>query len=341
MPMTRSATAAAAATTSAAAHDTAATVAPAPSVQTDAHLAALAPTPSTASTPAAATTAAPAAISRANRPRKFDDLPVDVLARILSRAVAGHEPDTLQLLLSWSAINQTWKAVIEGDYLKSYYETLLVQWNVKAAPNPRARKYRTYFSLVMREVEAGRCATCRSRVEPGKAPVGGRCTTCRVRSLLELRSLDPTAFRAMARRRIVGFDVEKQDDDAQAGGGGYRRRRRKHKEARLYKSMILGSLHLPTWLAEELPYRAKRNPYYRRAAPMRLYEIRVVERVMAVWTGRTNPPIDISQDVPDWRELDRQESSVHADGADGSEDNNSEEEGEYDEDDEGEWGPEE
>ncbi|KNE57982.1 hypothetical protein AMAG_04814 [Allomyces macrogynus ATCC 38327] len=192
----------------------------------------------------------------------------------------------------------------------------------------------------MREVEAGRWATCRNRVELSMTPVGGRCTTCRVRSLLELRRLDLDAFRAMPRRRIVGFDIEKQDDDAQAGVGRYRRQRHKHKEVRLYKSMILGVLQLPVWLAEELPYREERNPYYRRAAPMRLCDIRTLERVMAVWTGRTKPPIDISQDAPDWRKLDRQESSVHV-GTDCSEDDGSEEEDEYDEDDKGEWGAEE
>ncbi|KNE59165.1 hypothetical protein AMAG_03491 [Allomyces macrogynus ATCC 38327] len=83
------------------------------------------------------------------------------------------------------------------------------------------------------------------------------------------------------------------------------------------RSMLLDSLHLPAWLVEQPPYRALRN------APMGIYKLRVVERVMALWTGRTIPAIENSPDAPDWRQLDMHEWAPH-DGTDDSEDNSSE-----------------
>ncbi|KAJ3365994.1 hypothetical protein GGF32_007494 [Allomyces javanicus] len=314
---------AAAGTALAAVHDTTAMVpATESSGPTDTHLAALAATLSvTASTPIAATTAAPAPIAHANRPRKFDDLPVDVLARILSRAVAGHEPDALQLLLSWRALNRTWKAVIEGKYFESYFETLLAQWNVK--PSSRARTFLNPFSLVMRELQAGRSTTCRRRVEREITPFGGRCRPCRVRSLLEsaqtlLESYqtDPAVFRAKPRRQIVEYNAPGENTP------GVPRRIKEFD-----RSMLLDRLHLLARLVEALPYRAFRNE------PMGIYKIRVVERVMAIWTGRTIPAIDISPDVPDWRQLDLREWAPQ-DGTDGTEDDDSDS-NDY-EDDEGE-----
>ncbi|KAJ3376137.1 hypothetical protein GGF31_000204 [Allomyces arbusculus] len=284
MPRTRSATAKAAAAAAAAA--TAAT----PATETISAASASAPHIPGALVPTPVPSPAAAPKSAAAR-HTIDDLPADVLALILDQMVASN---SLSALLRARSVNKHWKSIVEGAQFNALYKRTLEQWGVKTEIKPRARKFKTFLSLVMRELQNGRCSTCaRGKLDPTTDPLGGRCRECRLADFLDARDADEAAFKTLPARKIIGLP----------GTEEYRSK----KSPKLYKGDLSTRLHLPKWVADRLPYRTRRHPFFGcGSAPMRLYDVPTVEIVMAAWTGRTEPSIDIQPYAPDWRERDRQ-----------------------------------
>ncbi|KNE59190.1 hypothetical protein AMAG_18120 [Allomyces macrogynus ATCC 38327] len=113
------------------------------------------PVPTPGTSPAAAPK--PAAVRHT-----IDVLPADVLALILSQMVAT---DSLSALLH--------------AQLNALYKCTLEQWGVNTEINPRARKIKTFFAVLMRELQNGRCVTCaRGKLDSTIDPFGGRCREC-------------------------------------------------------------------------------------------------------------------------------------------------------------------
>ncbi|KAJ3365974.1 hypothetical protein GGF32_007474 [Allomyces javanicus] len=220
-----------------------------------------------------AAAASPQAVARATRPCSFNDLPTEMLVLIATHAVAF---DSLQSILSIRGLNRTCRDIIEGTYLHPFYRSLLAKWKVPAEPNVQARKYRTVFALVLRELRAGRCGTCRFRVDRGGAPVGGLCRVCRLDRLLALREKDPDAFDALPQRATVGYEAPYFPKDES------RVAKPKPKPVRISRKMLLACLGLPLSLADRLEYTIPPAANGTGVGRMRHYKIPVVERIMAV-----------------------------------------------------------
>ncbi|KNE58005.1 hypothetical protein AMAG_04834 [Allomyces macrogynus ATCC 38327] len=284
MPRTRSATAKAAAVAAAAAAATETTAASASALRVPDALVPPTPVPAPAPSPAAA----PKPTSARHT---IDDLPADVLALILDQMVAT---DSLSALLRARCINKHWKSIVEGAQFNALYKRTLERWGVKTEIKPRARKFKTLFAVLIRELQNGRCSACaRGKLDPTTDAFGGRCRECRLANFLDARDSDEAAFKALPPRKIIGLP----------GTEEYRSK----KSPKLYKGDLSARLHLPKWVADRLPYRTRRHPFFGNgSAPMRLYDVPTVEIVMAAWTERTEPPIDIGPYAPDWRERDRQ-----------------------------------
>ncbi|KAJ3365973.1 hypothetical protein GGF32_007473 [Allomyces javanicus] len=239
-----------------------------------------------------------------------------IIMLILSRVVAC---DSLRPLLSFRAVNRTCRAIVEGTYLDPFYRSLLAKWNVSAVIHERARKYKTVFSLVLRELHAGRCATCRKRVDRAGAPLGGVCRACRMDHALILYQRNRPVFGQLPARSIVGIGVEPAYYPKRVAKPANRRAR----VARLSKTLLMSCLGLPHRIAVRFSYRE-------RYSCTRRYELPVVERVMAAWTGRVEPPINVAVD---WRALDQADDEGGGGVSDRSENDEDDEEGDEDEDD--------
>ncbi|KNE59187.1 hypothetical protein AMAG_03512 [Allomyces macrogynus ATCC 38327] len=231
--------------------------------------------------------------------------------------------DSLRSLLSFRGVDRTYRALVGGTYCHSFYRSLLAKWKVSAEPNARARKYKTTFSLVFRELHAGRCATCRKRVDRAGAPVGGVCREYRTNHALKLYRLNRPAFELFPRRAIVRLDAPPYYPKSK--GKPAKRRRTALKPS---KKLVTACLGLRHWLANLLGPRTRISGY---ARMRRRYELEVVEKCMAAWTGRTEPPINAAVD---WRALDQAGDGDGGAGSDGTEDDEDDEEDDDDEDDE-------
>ncbi|KAJ3365972.1 hypothetical protein GGF32_007472 [Allomyces javanicus] len=229
---------------------------------------------SSTGTTAAAASALVAAL--ATRSIAFNSLPTEILILILVRVIGVK---SLESFLACRALNR---------------RSLLATWKVNAEPKARARKYKTFFSLVLRELHAGRCATCRKRVDRSSTRVGGVCSACHLRQIDVLRWTSSAKFYALPRRAIVGFDAPFAPK--------WNMILPKTVPDRIDQRILTACLGFPQWMVRQLTYSVLNNGHGNKAfaTKTRKYELPVVERVMAAWTRRTEPPINLAVD---WRAL--------------------------------------
>ncbi|KNE59188.1 hypothetical protein AMAG_03513 [Allomyces macrogynus ATCC 38327] len=210
----------------------------------------------TSATAPAAGATPPALLTATTRSNAFNRLPTEIIVLILARVIGV---ESLESFLACRAVTRRCRKIVEGTHLNTIYRSLLSKWKVKAQPHARARKYKAFFSLVMRELHAGRA--------------------CHLRHIDTLRWTNSAKFYALPRRAIVGLDAP------------YNPILRMTMEAttpsKIYQShgVVLNNGHGHEALATKT----------------RKYELPVVERIMAAWTRRTEPPINLAVD---WRALD-------------------------------------
>ncbi|KNE57979.1 hypothetical protein AMAG_04810 [Allomyces macrogynus ATCC 38327] len=198
-------------------------------------------------------------------------LPGDVLATIFDHVSAR----SLDQLLRCRGVNKHWKSVVEGAHMNALYRSLLTKWGASTTVNPRARKFNTLFSLVLKEYRAGRCCVCLQHTK-AKNLVAGRlygpktddpsCITCRVKVVLNaiaMRKKDPKCFNALPSRPLQFV----------------------HEDTPLHKKVLRTVLHLPEKLVNQLPYYPEINPHNPHGAPMRIFDQDVVEKILFAVTG--------------------------------------------------------